>query len=146
MNITEKQKKELFDLAKGIRIRRDTALNLCDQATTKQQKEHFLRLSIVQAAKEYGITICFQILGVSKEFADFIGDTKNHLPLLLFEKAFAAEKNFIDSFHVYHSIYSGNREKERQKCQENLAIYKSYLRVFTILEITGEYEAYKDHC
>ena len=53
MNITEKQKKELFDLAKGIRIRRDTALNLCDQATTKQQKEHFLRLSIVQAAKEY---------------------------------------------------------------------------------------------
>ena len=40
MNITEKQKKELFDLAKGIRIRRDTALNLCDQATTKQQKEH----------------------------------------------------------------------------------------------------------
>ena len=78
--------------------------------------------------------------------ADFIGDTKNHLPLLLFEKAFAAEKNFIDSFHVYHSIYSGNREKERQKCQENLAIYKSYLRVFTILEITEEYEAYKDHC
>ena len=146
MNITEKQKRELFTLAKEIRISRDTALDLFDQATTKKQKEYFLRMSMIHAAKEYGIIICFQTLGLSKEFAEFIGDTRHHLPILLFEKALAAEKNFMNSFHIYRSIHSGNRKKERQKCQENLAVYKSYLRVLTILEITGEYEAYKDHC
>ena len=105
-----------------------------------------LRMSMIHAAKEYGIIICFQTLGLSKEFAEFIGDTRHHLPILLFEKALAAEKNFMNSFHIYRSIHSGNRKKERQKCQENLAVYKSYLRVLTILEITEEYEAYKNHC
>lgn len=143
MNITEKQKKELFALANNIRIRRDSMLALCEQAVTKKQREYFLRSSIIQAAGQYGISSCFQALGLSKEFAEFIGDTKDHLPLFLFECALAAEKSFINSFSVYRSVHSGNREKERQKCREDLAVYRSYLKVFSILKITEDYEAYK---
>ena len=42
MNITEKQKKELFALANNIRIRRDSMLALCEQAVTKKQREYFI--------------------------------------------------------------------------------------------------------
>lgn len=143
MNITEKQKKELFAMAKGIRTQRDTTLSLYDAATTKGRKKHFLKQSIIHAASEQGVASCFKTLGLSKEYADYMGDTSDYLPQTLFDDALTAEKSFLCSLRDYRYIHSDDKAKKRQKCREYLAVYRSYIKVFSILEITEEYKTYK---
>lgn len=146
MDITEDQKKRLFTMAKDICIRRDMMLSLYDQSKSRKQKEHFLSLSITHAASEHGIHSCFKTLGLLKEYSDFTGECMEDFSDLLFCDAYIAEKCFLISKNSYYNAaHPDDRAKKRQECRERLAVYKGYLRVFSILDIMGKYQAYKEH-
>lgn len=145
MYITEEQKKLLFAMAKDMRTRRDMMLLLYDQSKSRKQKNHFLSLSVIQAAGEQGIHSCFRTLGLSRDYADFIKEDVEDLADLLFFDAYTAEKRFLSSKNSYHnSTNAGDRAEKRQKCRECLAVYRGYLRVFSILGLMEKYEDYKD--
>lgn len=144
MYITEEQKKLLFAMAKDMRTRRDLMLSLYDQSKSRKEKDHFLSLSVIQAAGEQGIHSCFRTLGLSREYANFIKESGEDLSDLLFFDAYTAEKRFLSSKKSYHnSALAEERTKARQRCRECLAVYRGYLRVFSILGLMGKYEVYK---
>lgn len=145
MYITEDQKNRLFAMAKEMRTRRDMTLSLYDQSCSRKQKEHFLSSSIVHAAGEQGIHSCFKTLGLLKEYAEYIGENMEDFSEQLFSDAYNAEKRFVSSRNSYStSAHSVDRTRNRQKCRECLAVYRGYLKVFSILDIMGKYELYKE--
>ena len=145
MYITEEQKKLLFEMAKDMRTRRDMMLLLYDQSKNRKQKDHFFSLSVIQTAGEQSVQSCFRTLELSREYADFIKEDVEDLSDLLFFDAYTAEKRFLSSKKYYHdSALADDRTKARQRCRECLAVYRGYLKVFSILGLMEKYEVYKD--